>query len=606
MKFKTVACFFVLATFVGCGGDEATGFVCEGDSTYELVQQVFDTNGCNASDCHGAAASEAKGLLDLRNGNSHENLINVDGFAGEFKRVFPGDEDLSLLYLKLAAKTKGTDLQPLNIAGGSMPASGPAVTEEQLELVRAWIRGGAPETSIVSGAETSVGCSELGPADPNKIPPLEAPDAVEGIQFYSGAWSLPAESENEVCFVNYYDYTDSVPNEQKIPCPEEYGGPTRECFTYKNFLLAQDPQSHHSIIESYVAHPDKPGQWDPLNTEYWKNWQCTGGANDGMDCNPTVANECGDRAMCTTRPATSIACILYSNGPEELGVIAGFFGDAAERKGLAVGQEQTYREELTTGVYGIMPVKGFVVWNSHAFNLTTKDTTIEQWINMEYSTEAERIYQRQDLVVFDNIFGMGTLAPFEKKEVCATFTLPRYGALLLLSSHTHQRGSNFRIWYPPNAECHPPGCVPPARTPDYISQLYNDPLYQRFNDETKTIYNQPDPQDRTFAYCADYDNGATNPTQVRRESERPDAQTCAFAAAAGGFIQACGCDPEDRACLGGPNQGMICNGDDSVCGQGGVCDACPLAGGVTTEEEMFAILGAYYIALPNPLQTSAE
>lgn len=34
-------------------------------------------------------------------------------------------------------------------------------------------------------------------------------------------------------------------------------------------------------------------------------------------------------------------------------------------------------------------------------------------------------------------------------------------------------------------------------------------------------------------------------------------------------------------------QGMICNG--------GVCDACPVWGGVTTEEEMFGVLGAYYV-----------
>ncbi len=34
---------------------------------------------------------------------------------------------------------------------------------------------------------------------------------------------------------------------------------------------------------------------------------------------------------------------------------------------------------------------------------------------------------------------------------------------------------------------------------------------------------------------------------------------------------------------------------DSVPGAGdGVCDACPLVGGVTTEDEMFAILGDYF------------
>ena len=33
-------------------------------------------------------------------------------------------------------------------------------------------------------------------------------------------------------------------------------------------------------------------------------------------------------------------------------------------------------------------------------------------------------------------------------------------------------------------------------------------------------------------------------------------------------------------------------------GEGGTCDACPLGGGVTTEEEMFILLGSYYVATP--------
>jgi hypothetical protein len=45
---------------------------------------------------------------------------------------------------------------------------------------------------------------------------------------------------------------------------------------------------------------------------------------------------------------------------------------------------------------------------------------------------------------------------------------------------------------------------------------------------------------------------------------------------------------------------MPCNGDDSVCGEGGSCDACPLLGGVTTDDEMFIPLGSYYVAPPGP------
>ena len=52
--------------------------------------------------------------------------------------------------------------------------------------------------------------------------------------------------------------------------------------------------------------------------------------------------------------------------------------------------------------------------------------------------------------------------------------------------------------------------------------------------------------------------------------------------------------------MDGPEKGQLCGGDDSFCdsapGAGdGDCDACPLLGGLTTEDEMFIFLGGYYI-----------
>jgi hypothetical protein len=138
-----------------------------------------------------------------------------------------------------------------------------------------------------------------------------------------------------------------------------------------------------------------------------------------------------------------------------------------------------------------------------------------------------------------------------------------------------------------------------------VSFDYADPLYQRFSGDEIMAFDSPDPADRTFTYCAYWENGASNPEEVRRESRKPDAETCDFldtfapiAASRGFSFATCGCEPEERACFGGPNEGMLCNGDDEVCGEGGTCDACPLGGGVTTEEEMFILLGSYYVATP--------
>ncbi len=51
--------------------------------------------------------------------------------------------------------------------------------------------------------------------------------------------------------------------------------------------------------------------------------------------------------------------------------------------------------------------------------------------------------------------------------------------------------------------------------------------------------------------------------------------------------------------MDGPYKGVLCGGNDAFCdstpGAGdGLCDACPVHGGVTTEDEMFVLLGSYF------------
>ena len=569
---------------------------CNVDSTFGVVQQIFETRGCAASTCHGADASEAAAGLDLRPENLYDNVVNVAAGTADLPLVFPAEEERSVLYLKIAAKTLGTDLSEVGVSGAPMPSSPDALTEDELEVVRQWIRGGAPRVGVVRDAPDILDCGDALEPSPNKIPALPAPEADKGIQFRSGGWTLGAETEDEVCYVTYYDHSDRIPGSARLPCPEAFGGPERECFSYNSVTLAQDPQSHHSIIEAYIPAVEDAYQWDP-KSDVWKNWQCLDGANDGMACDPTVEGMCGDGSQCATAPLTSIACIGYPNGPRAMGSALGFFGRETTRQNLVVAQEGTLFEEYPDGVYGVMPVAGFTIWNSHSFNLTKEDTTVDQYLNLTFATEQDRAFQREDLTILDDIFAMGEVPPFTSVEACATFTMPVGSRLLTLSSHTHKFGSDFRIWYPPNDACAEagPDCLPLERDADYRSFFYQDPLYQRFDAENNLdILDSPDPRDRTFHYCAIWDNGETNPLDVRKNSERPDANSCGFGEV-NDFVGQCGCEPEQRACLGGPNEGMACNGDDAICGDGGVCDACPVWGGVTTEEEMFGILGAFYI-----------
>ena len=102
----------------------------EGPATLERVQTtVFDVS-CASSGCHGGSA-----WPDLSAGQAYGNIVNMESTRG-FPLVYPGLPDSSYLYLKL--------LPDAPISGGRMPLGGPYLDAASLEIVRAWIEGGAP------------------------------------------------------------------------------------------------------------------------------------------------------------------------------------------------------------------------------------------------------------------------------------------------------------------------------------------------------------------------------------------------------------------------------------------------------------------------------
>jgi hypothetical protein len=254
-----------------------------------------------------------------------------------------------------------------------------------------------------------------------------------------------------------------------------------------------------------------------------------------------------------------------------------------------IGSQEPYFEVvLPTGVYEILPMQGILIWNSHAFNLTSTDSTMSQYLNIDFT--ADQLFPVQPIFDAGSIF-VQDVPPFETREYCRTYTIPQGARLFMLTSHTHRHGVRWRTWLPPNTPCLPnqPACVPKASPPAYFSTDYTDPLQLVF--DPPVAYDSPGVADRTFLYCSVFDNGAT-PTspEVKRQSTSPEPPLVfGLPVGPGGP-----CDDSEAACLGGANKGMACGGDDLNC-PGSVCDACPLFGGVTTEDEMFILIGAHYL-----------
>ncbi len=520
------------------------------ESTYQAIQDiVFERHGCTQDVCHG---SSAVGGLDLRADVAYENLVEAPSTASRYPRITPGDKDRSLLWLKLAAKTAPGSVPDV---GTPMPSGLPAISEDELELVRRWIYGGAPKTGTSLDTEELVaGC--LPEIEPLTITPLTPPAPGEGIQLVMPPWLLEAASEHEICFVSYYDISDQVPPELLIA-----GG---ERFRYWSSEMRQDPQSHHLLVNRAApARVDDPAL---------PPWSCKGGDQAGDSCNPTDLSSCGPDGHCATDFVDGFACLNFADGGFGFGRNEGLPG------GSQAAQSFT---EFPPGVFSTMPVRGVIVWNSHAFNLTSKDHMMNARVNVYFAGEENSDIQTSGIFDASKIFSP-TAAPFEEATLCNDFTFPRNAHLYNLNSHTHQRGKHFTADLSDGTRI-------------YESFIYNDPVSQDF--DPPMVFDSADQAERTITFCSLYNNGrnpdgSPNIEEVTRYSRLPQS---VFQPGVPGRCQPVAC--VNAAMIGEP-----CNGvdDDAACdsspGAGdGWCDACRITGGESTENEMFLPLGGYYV-----------
>jgi hypothetical protein len=317
----------------------------------------------------------------------------------------------------------------------------------------------------------------------------------------------------------------------------------------------------------------------------WGPYACRGGENDGLSCDPTrldidapVGGACGADSVCVTSAFSTIACILF--GPPDVWAGMGIDGaESAAAPSILISTQPYFQVQYPRDVANVSPIRGQMIVNSHAFNLTDQATTNEQWLQAFYPEPNERKYVIQDIFDSGDIF-IADVPAFEEREYCRTITFDKGTRVFELYSHTHKRGRLFRAWLPPNSPPCSSGtgtCLPVTdREPDLVTTDFADPdhIYLDGN------YDSDDPADRTVKYCAIYDNGFTDPSTVKRRT---------LADQLGAFS----CTDGEIVCTGGPNKGQPCGGNAAHCPDA-ACDACPVRGGVTTDDEMFILLGSFY------------
>ena len=524
----------------------------EFDGTFDAIQEViFERQGCTQAVCHG---SSAQGGLNLTADVAYANIFQKKALGSDLNLIEPGDEEQSYLWLKLAAATY-PDQYGSHIVGAPMPNGLPALSEDEILLLRRWIYAGAPEDVTVSGTENLIdGC--LPPPRPITIEPLDPPAEGEGVQFRLPSWELGAASEFEGCYATYYDVTEQT--------PEGMQNEDGTLFRFRGFEVRQDPQSHHLLLY-YSPLNLEPGGID-VNDPSFGQWTCRGGPRDGEACDPKDLPFCGDESVCTSEFKPSFACAGYgppSRRPAEI------IGGAPQAQTSFIFHE---------GVFQQIPMKGVIYWNTHAFNLTTEDHMMNGRVNYYFAPPEGQVYQAARISNFNAIFKPNN-APFTKETFCNDHVFPIGSRVFQLFAHTHRHGEYYWVT---NA----------AGEMIYEARDYSDPTQARY--DPPLAFDSPDRAERTVRYCAIFNNGVNpdgspNIEHVTRASRVPPVAQdligkCSPVACVAGQIGApCNGEDDDAACDSSPGAGD------------GWCDACNITGGESTENEMFVLFGAQYI-----------
>jgi len=187
----------------------STSGSCNDDTLRIIQSRIFNYRGCNVSTCHGSFSGNPPAAnLNLRPGAAHASLVGVPAdnataqAAGKL-RVAAGDAAGSFLSQKLHGTMASGE-------GSRMPLVGSPLPQAELDLIDAWINGGAPETGQVPGAPC-LPALQYEPSTPPPPPPggyqitLDGPTLLPG-QEQEGCFWMPVPNATDF-YATRFEFT---------------------------------------------------------------------------------------------------------------------------------------------------------------------------------------------------------------------------------------------------------------------------------------------------------------------------------------------------------------------------------------------------------------
>lgn len=612
---------------------------------------IFEAKGCTSVTCHSGAAPAGGLDLTEGNSYDQLIDQRVQSIAttpsSNLRRVVPTSKINSLLWLNLAAAVLPDDwsapLRPMPL-GGFAP-----LTLNELELVREWLEYGATRNGVVPGAAELVdACSE--PPGRLEVEPLAPPAEGTGVQLRAPHQVLPPTSERETCFVSYYDLRGQIPAESLSPDGKQLRFKNIEArqdplshhavvMLYEGTTPIESPvwgpfACRGGAMDGVACSPRDQGFCGDdsiCGSQPVNSLACIGfgdgkaGIGTGEDTlfNTMASSLAVDAGIYAEIPVEGMLvwnshAFNVSEDPAKLDIwINLYFARPEDQQHLLERfVDISQIGKMKPPAYGADQVCHHSVIHDGARLLDITSHTHKRGIKFEAFEGrfacAGGANDGQPCTPF------GPEPDFPVDDLCAGAPCeaprtPRSGDCdgdLAVGINELITGVGIALEVRPMSDCprfdsdsdgrvaisELVGAVQFALAPElrdgeesllYTTLTYADPLVRQFLPPKSLAPRGAFPAERTITFCAVYDNGFTDPDEVKRRSTSPNNSGC--------FPTHCAEGEVGRPCQGSFDEERNASCDSSPGAGDGFCDACTADFGVTTDDEMFVLTGSYYI-----------
>lgn len=224
---------------------DLTPTIAQQPSTWSIIRDKILAPNCTSCHYEGSSFARQSGLV-LTPDVAYSQLVNrkpQNAAARDDGLLRVGTKGLeslftSYLWEKIDARNQEHFFSDHPFYGALMPLGGKPLTNGELELIKRWIVGGAPEHTAIAGADESLLADTTRFENP-PFAPLPVPE--KGMQLHLGPFTVAPNYERESLFYEPLNLADDV--------------------FIKRFEMVMRPGSHHFIL--YAFSQNTPGSLIP-------------------------------------------------------------------------------------------------------------------------------------------------------------------------------------------------------------------------------------------------------------------------------------------------------------------------------------------------------